>query len=417
MKALVALLKADPAQIESLSIEQVVALCGNGKLADHSPCSQELRQYLQIAKSGSLFSYLQSCLLKAFEKGGGFVLQDIVNEFGRRLDYSVESGLYQGKSNAIGFDGLWADSAGHTIVAEVKTTDAYRINLDTLAGYREALIAAGRISRISSTLIIVGRQDTGDLEAQVRGSKHAWTTRIISADSLAKLVSLKENAELDSVSKIHDLLIPFEYTRLDKIIEIAFAVAEDTTNAAELEQTPDIDGPETAPIDPATPPGTRVPYSPTPSEILGRIREQIISTLSSTYSPFVKKSRALYWTADKTVRAAITISKEYASGNFWYAYHPDWDEFLSEGSVGLFVLGCVGRSEAFAVPFDWIHKRIGFLNVTEREGGSHFHIHLHPNATGELSLRLNNGENEPIQQFRIQLPAAPRAAALSDTRK
>ena len=28
MKALVALLKADPAQIESLSIEQVVALCG-----------------------------------------------------------------------------------------------------------------------------------------------------------------------------------------------------------------------------------------------------------------------------------------------------------------------------------------------------------------------------------------------------
>ena len=76
MKALVALLKADPAQIESLSIEQVVALCGNGKLADHSPCSQELRQYLQIAKSGSLFSYLQSCLLKAFEKGGGFVLQE-----------------------------------------------------------------------------------------------------------------------------------------------------------------------------------------------------------------------------------------------------------------------------------------------------------------------------------------------------
>jgi hypothetical protein len=416
MKALIALLKADPAQIESLSIEQVVALCGNGKLADNSPCSQELREYLQIAKSESLFSYLQSCLLKAFEKGGGFVLQDIVNEFGRRLDYSVESGLYQGKSNAIGFDGLWADSAGHTIVAEVKTTDAYRINLDTLAGYREALIAAGRISRISSTLIIVGRQDTGDLEAQVRGSKHAWTTRIISADSLAKLVSLKENAELDSVSKIHDLLIPFEYTRLDKIIEIAFAVAEDTTNAAELEQTPDIDGTQTAPIDTATQPDARVPYSPTPSEILGRIREQIVSTLSSKYSPFVKKSRALYWTADKSARAAITISKEYASGNFWYAYHPDWDEFLGEGSVGLFVLGCVGRDEAFAVPFDWIHNRIGFLNVTEREGGSHFHIHLYPDATGKLSLRLNNGENEQIQQFKIPLSAPSKSVPSFSTR-
>jgi hypothetical protein len=360
MKALLTLLKADPAQIESFSIEQVVALCGNGKLTDNSPCSQELREYLQIAKSESLVSYLQSCLLKTFDKGG-FVLQDIINEFGRRLDYSVESGLYQGKTNAIGFDGLWADSNGHTIVAEVKTTDAYRINLDTLAEYREELIAAGRIGKASSCLIIVGRQDTGDLEAQVRGSKHAWTTRIISADALAKLVSLKENAELDSVSKIHDLLVPFEYTRLDKIIEIAFTVAEDASSAAELEQTPDVDGVHSARTESAQSPETkdaRLPYSPTPSDILDRIREQIVTALSAKYTPFVKKSCALYWTADKSVRAAITISKEYASGNFWYAYHPEWDNFLSEGSVGLFVLGCVGRNEAFAVPFDWIQTSV-----------------------------------------------------------
>ena len=327
----------------------------------------------------------------------------------------MESGLYQGKSNAIGFDGPWADSNGHTIVAEVKTTDAYRINLDILAGYREELIATGRINKASSSIIIVGRQDTGDLEAQVRGSKHAWTTRIISADALAKLVSLKENAELDSVSKIHDLLIPFEYTRLDKIIEIAFTVAEDATSAAEIEQTPDVDGMQVARTEIAKHPelsDSRVPYSPTPKDILSRIREQIVAALSLKYSPFVKKSRALYWTADKLTRAAITISKEYASGNFWYAYHPDWDEFLSEGSVGLFVLGCVGRHEAFAVPFDWIHKRIGFLNVTERESGSHFHIHLYPDATGELSLRLTNGESDPIQQFKILFPTPSGAVAL-----
>jgi hypothetical protein len=52
----------------------------------------------------------------------------------------------------------------------------------------------------------VGRQDTGDLEAQVRGSKHAWTVRIISADALANLVALKENSESDSVGKIHELV-------------------------------------------------------------------------------------------------------------------------------------------------------------------------------------------------------------------
>jgi hypothetical protein len=301
MKALLTLLKADPAQIEAFSIEQVVALCGNGKLTDGSACSQELREYLQIAKSDNLFQYLQACLLKGFDKSGsvksGSVLQDIINEFGRRLDYSVESGLYQGKINAIGFDGLWADSNGHTIVAEVKTSDAYRINLDTLGGYRDELISAGRISRVSSLLIIVGRQDTGDLEAQVRGSKHAWTTRIISADALAKLVSLKESADLDSVSKIHELLIPFEYTRLDKIIEIAFTVAEDATGAAELEQTAEVDAMQAAQTegsDQVEANGVRTPYSATPSNVLGEIRERIVSQLSARYSPFVKKSRALY---------------------------------------------------------------------------------------------------------------------------
>ena len=91
------------------------------------------------------------------------MLQDLVNEFGRRLDYKVENGLYQGKSNAIGFDGLWFDSDAHCILVEVKTTDAYRINLDTITGYRDDLITSGKITANSSVLIVVGRQDTGDL--------------------------------------------------------------------------------------------------------------------------------------------------------------------------------------------------------------------------------------------------------------
>ena len=153
MKALLTLLKADPSQVDSFSIDQIVALCGNGKLMDGSVCSQELREYLQIAKSENLFNYLQACLLKAFEKSG-LVLQDIVNEFGRRLDYSVDSGLYQGKSNAIGFDGLWADGNGHTIVAEVKTTDAYRIDLETVATYRRNLIGSGRAKETNCSILI-----------------------------------------------------------------------------------------------------------------------------------------------------------------------------------------------------------------------------------------------------------------------
>ena len=84
-----------------------------------------------------------------------------MNQLGRRLEYTVEDGLYQGKSNATGNDGLWLDGSGHTIVVEVKTTDAYTINLDTVAKYRNQLIDAKKIPPSSSILLVVGRKDTG----------------------------------------------------------------------------------------------------------------------------------------------------------------------------------------------------------------------------------------------------------------
>jgi hypothetical protein len=42
-----------------------------------------------------------------------------------------------------------------------------------------------------------------------------------------QLVALKEGTDqLNFVERIHELLIPFEYTKLDKIIEIPFTVTE-----------------------------------------------------------------------------------------------------------------------------------------------------------------------------------------------
>jgi len=400
-KALLTLLKTDPSQVDSLSIQQVVALCGTGKLTDNSESSTDLRGYLQIAKSENLFTYVQSCLQSPFDRSGS-VLQDLVNELGRRLDYSVQNGLYQGKTNAVGFDGLWTSPEGRVIVVEVKTTDAYRINLDTIAGYREKLLASGTIPKESSVLLVVGREDTGDLEAQVRGSKHAWTFRIISADALTKLVVLKENAEVASAGKIHELLVPFEYTRLDKIIEIAFTVAEDASAAAvEDEQGPDVEV-TVEPSDKVTA-GTVRSQQHTPSAIISEVRTEIVRSISNTYVPLVKKSRALYWSADKSLRAAITISKEYEGGDYWYAYHPAWDAFLSEAATGFFVLGCVGRDEAFAIPFGWIHCRLNSFYTTERDDNRYWHILLWPAEDGEMVLRLKDGSSESLDSFKLPL--------------
>jgi hypothetical protein len=393
MSALLTLLKNDPSAVDKMEVRQLPALCGNGKLIDGSDCSKEFREYLSIAKSEKLFAYADSCLSETFDKNGQ-VLQDIVNELGRRLDYTVENGLYQGKPSAVGNDGLWTDGEGSSIVVEVKTTDTYRINLDTIAGYATKLRAMGKISadNTSSILLIVGRQDTGDLEAQVRGSRHAWTMRIISIDALKKLVSLKEGAESATVRKIHELLAPFEYTKLDRIIEIAFTVAEETGSSSEEESTA----------------GEAVSNGQGPKEHqvsskadIDSLRAKLVDQLVATNAPLIKKSRALYWSVDKSVRAAITISKKYPGGDYWYAYHMDWDEFLGQGAKGLYVLGCIGRPDAFVIPYEWIHSRLERLHSTDRDGGKHFHISLYPQANGTLKLHPKTGNEESLEAFKI----------------
>jgi hypothetical protein len=396
MSALLTLLKNDPLAVDKLEIRQVLALCGNGRLADATECSDELREYLRIAKSENLFSYANACLTESFDKSGQ-ALQDIVNEMGRRLDYTVENGLYQGRANAIGYDGLWSDTEGRTVVVEVKTTDAYRINLDTIVAYLNRLRSLNRISPDgdASILLVVGRQDTGDLEAQVRGSRHAWAVRIISIDALRQLVSLKERAESAAVHKIHELLMPFEYTRLDRIIEIAFTVAEDASSTLEDEGPTNVQlGDEQR--------STREQQRSS-SETIDSIRLAILNELGGKYPPLVKKSRALFWSADKTVRVAVTISKKYSGGDYWYAYHADWDQFLGEGSIALYALGCAERAEAFLVPYDWIHSRLDFLHVTERDDTRHYHILLYPQTNGKLRLHLRNGVDESLEAFRLPI--------------
>ncbi len=93
--------KSAKEEVLKMSVEQIVSSAGDGNLLDNSPCCQEFRQFLNVAPSDRLFDYARHCLDNSFNKSG-LVLQDIVNEFGRRLDFEAENGLYQGKRNAIG---------------------------------------------------------------------------------------------------------------------------------------------------------------------------------------------------------------------------------------------------------------------------------------------------------------------------
>jgi hypothetical protein len=229
---LIDLWKSSPAAIDLFTIEQAVTAAGNGELKDKSKCSEELREFLTQIPTSKIARFIEQCLSTSFAKSG-MVLQDLANELGRRLDFTVENGRYQGIVHNVGFDGIWLSPEGHNLIVEVKTTDAYRISLDVVARYRDKLAAEKRITSASSILIVVGREDTGELEAQVRGSRHAWDIRIISAEALLKLARLKENAAaFETGKKIRSLLVPMEYTRLDPMIEVMFSTARNHSGAA-----------------------------------------------------------------------------------------------------------------------------------------------------------------------------------------
>lgn len=395
---LLELWKSNPAAIGQFTIDQVVATAGAGDLRDNSNCAQELREYLAQAASEKLSEYIERCLASHFPRSG-YVLQDIINEFGRRLEYKVTNGRYQGTTNSIGYDGIWIAPEGHTIIVEVKTTDAYRISLDTIAGYRERLLFAKQIERPASILIVVGREDTGELEAQVRGSRHAWDMRLISADALIKLVQLKENAEgQDASVKIRNLLVPHEYTRLDEMIDVMFTTAKEVENNIQVEiSTEEVPDDTVGPTE-----QNKGSWQFTDSKALQAKRDEIVAALSHReQTPLIKKSRALYWSADRRTRAVFTISKRYVrkgGPHYWYAYHPQWDDFLREGMRGHLVFGCMDRNGAFVIPVEVFRPLMEALNVTSNESGSHYwHVQLTEAPSGKVALLV------PKQNVSVEL--------------
>jgi hypothetical protein len=339
---------------------------------------------------------VEQCLLDSFEKSG-LVLQDLINELGRRLEFVVEDGLYSGRRNQIGNDGLWSAPEGNHIILEVKTTDAYRMSMDTIAGYREKLIREQKINENSSVLIVVGREDTGELEAQVRGSRHAWDIRLISADALAKMIILKENSDEEETGrKIRNILTPVEYTRVDALVDVVFTTATDVEHDMEEAVAPSVS--EAISVTART-------NDVTGPELLNQKRSTIVNAMSHLVGDnLLKRTRAMYWSSDRKSRIACTISKRYENGpGYWYAFHPKWQSFLTDAEISYLVLGCMGRNDAFAIPLSKLESYLDDFNTTGAGDSMYWHIHLNEMENGDIHLVIPRKENICIMENRVTL--------------
>jgi hypothetical protein len=349
------------AELQEKHVQQIISFAGDGNLSDESATSNEFRAFLKGISTDLIQRYADQCLKESFS-GSGFVLQDIVNQIGNRLGFKVKYGRYRGVSNQIGFDGLWELPNGRTIIIEVKTTDAYRIDLNKLAEYRKKLIKNETVSeKESSVLIVVGRKDTGDLEAQIRGSRHAWDMRLISVDALLRLMVLKQQVEDPAIiQKMYDLLIPREFTKLDEIVEIVFFTAEDI-----IEEEPED---ESDTKEPKTPKFTPVAFH---KKCIDRIEKHLGISL-------VKQTRTQYITSDDSLSLICAVSKEHTrtGRGYWFAFHPHQKDVLESTEKAHIAFGCGSEDLILMIPAkDFIQWLDGF-NTTIKEDRSYWHVHI-----------------------------------------
>jgi hypothetical protein len=370
--ALPELWKTNQCEFSSKTVQQVVGFAG--KLKDGGTGSKEFREFLSLVPSAYLARYAGDCLNEKFE-GSGFALQDVLNEVGIRLGFRVEQGKYRGIQGGIGFDGLWHAPDGNCIVIEVKTTDAYRIDLNTIATYRRKLIAEGRLCESqSSILIVVGRDDTGDLEAQIRGSRHAWDIRMISIDFLLRLMRLKEELEDPKIiEKIRRVLWPQEFTKVDGIIDLVFSAAaevkQDEQPADEEDEIDDADQKQPKFV---------------PSNFRDACAERVQTFFKTT---LIKRSSAVFSTPDEKLVIICLNSREYLNGNrsgFWFAFHPHQQELLEKAPRGYLALGCGSKDSLLLIPSASFSPWLPMCNQTVLEDRLYWHIKVKKQGSGYL---------------------------------
>jgi len=255
----------------------------------------------------------------------------------------------------------------------------------------------------------LGGQDTGELEAQIRGSRHAWDIRLISADALLKLVKLKlDSDDPETGQKIRSLLTPMEFTRLDGLVDVMFTAATDVESiVSEASAGEALTATEAPAKDIFVAPSG---WEFTDSAVLDKKRADIIDAMArKTGTKLIKKSRALFWDATHETRVVCSVSKRYPKSYlYWYAYHPEWDNFLREGKEAYFVLGAMDLDVAFALPLKFMAANLSSLNTTTTSKKTYWHVHIVKGDAGGFAIPLRGGKQLPIDEFQIPLnPAAP----------
>lgn len=231
---LITLARNNPEAFEKKTVDQIVSIAADGKLIDGSECSAQFREFLKYQSPETIIRYSKYCL-SHIDDHHACIMQDLVNEFGRRLDFNMVPGKYQGSQALEGYDGIWASGKKQLVVVS-KSTDDYKVNIDRLMASFERDGASDKSSVSFYGLIVTGKQETWDIESQIKGSRFFADVRVIGVPALFKLLAPYEATDNKKLAKkIRDFLFPKDYIRLDQLVGDIFdpiLTAEDSGEAS-----------------------------------------------------------------------------------------------------------------------------------------------------------------------------------------
>jgi hypothetical protein len=178
------------------------------------------------------------------------------------------------------------------------------------------------------------------------------------------LLETKEKVEDPrTIKRIHEILLPREYTRIDSIVELLFSTAEEAIQITDIaDEEDDAEG--------------KKKFTPV------AFREACIERYSKIINKnLIKKSYALYETEDQGAGILFLTSREYVKATrtgYWYAFHPHQKESLDKYEEKDILFACGSEKIIIKIPYELFMQNIEKCNRTTLDDGRfYWHIHIH----------------------------------------
>jgi len=241
-----------------------------------------------------------------------------------------------------------------------------------------------------SVLLIVGTEDTEELEAQVRGSRYAWSVRLLGVQSLVRLLKLKETLGDPAVERqIQEILVPQEFTRLDRIVDLVFTTTEEAQSEEELAENTET-GEEIVPLT------TRASFHP---EIIPRLEKHL-------GQPLVKRSRVTWASPEGAVLLSCQVSKEFDRDDFhyWFGLKRTTKAALEKHPKSYCAFGLGSPQRVLLVPYSKLSGLLDCMYTSPEANGQVRHWHVRFRRDGAKIEMLLTPHNEDVDVTGFLLP-------------